>query len=162
MNTTINERTVEVSEAFFASLPDEPAAIKAQTFRAVTGLEYQTFDAICIGQTNIPANLSAKQILSGVRMLLGLRSKEAAELLGVSESGISRGKQVDLHMLDRVEGMSDAFARVALVLGLDAQRWFRDPNPALQNAAPYTLMSTQYGQKKIDNLITSLLNGAVV
>ena len=73
-----------------------------------------------------------------------------------------RGKQVDLNMLDRVEGMSDAFARVTAVLSPEgAQTWFREPNPALSGAAPYTLMSTQYGQKKIDNLIAALLNGAI-
>ena len=92
MSATLYEKGLEKSDIFSSLLEAKPHVVKQRAFQAVTGLEHRDLDAIYLGQTEIPANLSAKQILSGIRMLLGLRSKEAAELLGVSESGISRGR----------------------------------------------------------------------
>ena len=101
--------------------------------------------------------------MTNLSALLGLRSKEVAAMLGVSESRVSRNDQVTLAILDRTEGVSDTFAYVAAVLGFThARDWLKAPNVALEGVAPYTLLGTHYGQKKVENLIIALLNGAVI
>lgn len=101
--------------------------------------------------------------MTNLSTLLGLRSREVAALLGVSESRVSRNNQVTLVILDRTEGVSDTFADVAAVLGFThARDRLKAPNAALEGAAPYMLLGTHYGQKKVKNLITALLNGAVI
>ena len=151
-------------DVFFLTLSaDKPNIVKRKTFEAVTGLDYNALDAIWLKQDEVPERLSARAMMTNLGALLDLRSKEVAPLLGVSESRISRNDQVTLSMLDRVEGVSDTFARVSAVLGFEhARDWFRAPNPALEGSAPYTLLSTHYGQKKVNNLLAALLNGAVV
>ena len=155
---------LDAAATFFESLSaDKPNVVKRKTFEAVTGLDYYDLDAIWLEQRQIPAHLSARAMTTNLSRLLDLRSKEVAALLGVSESRVSRNDRVTVTMLDRAEGVSDAFAKVAAVLGFESTRaWFKSPNAALEGAAPYTLLGTHYGQKKVDNLITALLNGAVV
>lgn len=66
-------------------------------------------------------------------------------------------------MLDRAQGVSQVFIEVAAVLGpKGAQGWLKTPNPGLDNAPPYKLLGTSYGENRVRNLITALLNGAVV
>ena len=151
-------------DAFFLALSaGRPNVVKRKTFEALTGLDYYKLDTIWLKQGEMPEHLSARTMMTNLGALLDLRSKEVVSLLGVSESRISRNDRVSLVMLDRAEGISDTFARVAAVLGFEhARDWFKSPNPALEGAAPYTLLSTHYGQKKVDNLLTALLNGAVV
>ena len=164
MSVNVSQASLLEPDVFFLALSAEkPSAVKRKTFEAVTGLDYYALDAIWLEQGEVPERLSARVMMTNLGALLGLRSKEAASLLGVSESRISRNDQVTLSMLDRAEGISDTFARVAAVLGFaHARDWFKTPNPALEGAAPYTLLSTHYGQKKVDNLVAALLNGAVV
>ena len=158
------QTTLIDANTFFHTLSaDQPSKVKRKTFEAVTGLDYYALDAIWLKQDEVPERLSARAMMTNLCALLDLRSKEVASLLGVSESRISRNDQVTLAMLDRAEGISDTFAKVAAVLGFEhARDWFKTPNPALESAAPYTLLSTHYGQKKVDNLIAALLNGAVI
>ena len=158
------QATLIDTDTFFHTLSaDKPNVVKRKTFEAITGLDYYALDTIWLKQGEVPARLSARAIMTNLSTLLDLRSKEVASLLGVSESRISRNDQVTLSMLDRAEGISDTFSKVAAVLGFKhARDWFKSPNSALEGAAPYTLLSTHYGQKKVDNLIAALLNGAVV
>ena len=164
MPITTPQTTLIDTDTFFPSLSaDKPSVVKRKTFEAVTGLDYYALDTIWFKQDGVPEHLSARTMMTNLSTLLDLRSKEVASLLGVSESRISRNDQVTLSMLDRAEGISDTFAKVAAVLGFEHTRdWFKTSNPALEGAVPYTLLSTHYGQKKVDNLITALLNGAVV
>lgn len=164
MSVSTPQATLINTDTFFLTLSaDKPGRVKRKTFEAVTGLDYYALDAIWLKQGEVPEHLSARTMMTNLGTLLDLRSKEVAPLLGVSESRISRNDRVTLSMLDRAEGISDTFARVAAVLGFEhARDWFKTSNPALESAAPYTLLSTHYGQKKVDNLITALLNGAVV
>ena len=161
--STPQAKLIDTDTFFLALSAEKPNVVKRKTFEAVTGLDYYALDTIWLKQAEVPERLSARVIMTNLSVLLDLRSKEVAPLLGVSESRISRNDQVTLSMLDRAEGISDTFARVAAVLGFEhARDWFKTSNPALEGTAPYTLLSTYYGQKKVDNLITALLNGAVV
>ena len=152
------------TDKLFNTLPaHKPSTVKRRIFEAITGLDYYALDTLWLKQREVPEGLSARSIMSNMSTLLDLRSKEVATMLGVSESRVSRNDQVTLAILDRTEGVSDIFANVAAVLGFThARDWFKAPNAALGGAAPYTLLSTHYGQKKVENLITTLLNGAVV
>ncbi len=164
MATSLPQATLSSTKVFFHTLSaDQPSRVKRKTFEAITGLDYYALDTIWLKQGEVPEHLSARAMMTNLGALLDLRSKEVASLLGVSESRISRNDRVTLAMLDRAEGISDTFARVAAVLGFEhARDWFKAPNAALEGSSPYTLLSTHYGQKKVDNLVTALLNGAVV
>ena len=154
---------LDLDKLFLSLSAHRPNAVKRKIFEALTGLEYDALDVIWLRQGNVPAGLSLRATVTKLSTLLGLRSKEVATMLGVSESRMSRNDKVTLSVLDRAEGVSDIFASVSAVLGFaDARDWFKRPNPGLGGAAPYTLLETHYGQKKVENLITSLLNGAVV
>ncbi len=154
---------LDADKLFHTLSAHKPGTVKRKIFEAITGLDYYALDTLWLKQREVPEGLSARSIMSNMSTLLNLRSKEVAALLGVSESRISRNDQVTLAILDRTEGVSDIFANVAAVLGFTyAREWFKAPNAALEGAAPYTLLSTHYGQKKVENLITTLLNGAVV
>lgn len=152
------------TDKLFLTLPaHKPGVVKRKIFETMTGLDYYALDTLWLKQREVPEDLSARGIMTNLSALLGLRSKEVATMLGVSESRVSRNDQVTLSILDRTEGVSDIFASVSAVLGFThARAWFKAPNAALEGAAPYTLLSTHYGQKKLENLITALLNGAVV
>ena len=164
MSTSTPQANAIDPDVFFLTLlANKPSVVKRKIFEAVTGLDYDALDTIWLKQAEVPERLSARVMMTNLGALLGLRSKEVAPLLGVSESRISRNDWVTLSMLDRAEGISDTFARVSAVLSFaHARDWFKTPNPALEGVAPYTLLSTHYGQKKVDNLLTALLNGAVV
>ena len=152
-----------VDELFRALPAHKPGVVKRKVFEAITGLDYYALDALWLGRREVPGSLSARGVMTNLSALLGLRSREVAALLGVSESRVSRNDRVTLVILDRAEGVSDTFADVAAVLGFThARDWLKAPNTALEGAAPYTLLGTHYGQKKVENLITALLNGAVV
>lgn len=159
----IHTEALDTEKLFLALSAHKPSAVKREIFETITGLDYYALDTIWLAQSEVPKGLSARSIMTNLSALLGLRSKEVAAMLGVSESRVSRNDQVTLSILDRTEGVSDIFAGVAAVLGFThARDWFKAPNPALEGAAPYTLLGTHYGQKKLENLITALLNGAVV
>lgn len=159
----VQTEPLEVDTLFQALPAHKPGVVKRHVFEALTGLDYYALDALWLGRSEVPGNLSARGVMTNLSALLGLRSKEVAALLGVSESRISRNDRVTLAILDRTEAVSDTFAAAAAVLGFaHARDWLKAPNAALEGAAPYTLLGTHYGQKKVENLITALFNGAVV
>lgn len=159
----IHREPLDANKLFQTLSTHKPSAAKREIFKALTGLDYYELDAIWLRQLGVPEHLSARGIMTNLGALLGLRSKEVAAMLGVSESRVSRNDRVTLTILDRAEGISDLFASAYAVLGFaHARDWFSAPNPALEGAAPYTLLSSHYGQKKVENLVAALLNGAVV
>lgn len=138
-------------------------ASKRKIFGDITWLDYYDLDDIWLGRKDVPEETSASALLTNLSLLLDIRKRDAASILGVSESRISRNDRVDIPMLDRAQGVSEVFAHVAAVLGPEgAQVWFKTPNPALDNEPPYKLLGTSYGERRVANLITALLNGAVV
>ena len=163
INVSTHAEPFDANKLFQTLSTHKPSAAKREIFKALTGLDYYELDAIWLRQREVPKDLSARGVMTNLAALLGLRSKEVAALLGVSESRVSRNDRVTLTILDRAEGISDLFASVYAVLSFaHARDWFKASNPALEGAAPYTLLSSHYGQKKVENLVLSLLNGAVV
>lgn len=159
----IHTEPLDTDRLFRTLSAHKPGVVKREIFGTITGLDYDALDRIWLKQDEVPEGLSARGIMTNLSALLGLRSKQVATMLGVSESRISRNDHVTLAILDRTEGVSDIFAYVAAVLGFThARDWFKAPNLALEGAAPYTLLGTHYGQKKVENLITALLNGAII
>jgi uncharacterized protein (DUF2384 family) len=63
----------------------------------------------------------------------------------------------DLNATDTLESLA------ALALGRDeAREWFAKPNRALGGEPPLRLLGTTEGRKRVENLITALLNGSFV
>ena len=140
-----------------------PSAVRRQLFEALSGVAYSDLDAVWLGRKELAADASASLLLSNLALLLDLRKKDAAAVLGVSESRVSRNDRVDVPMLDRAQGVSEVFADVAAVLGPQGTRaWLKTPNPGLNGEPPFKLLGTGYGERRVRNLLTALLNGAVV
>ena len=89
-------------------------SLSAKPSKPLRGLDYYALDTIWLNQGEVPAHLSARAMLTNLGMLLDLRSKEVASLLGVSESRISRNDQVTLAMLDRAKGSATPSLRSPL------------------------------------------------
>ena len=139
-----------------------PGAAKRKVFKELTGVDYYDLDAIWLGKS-VPDTASASRLVGHLASLLDVRKRDATRILGVSESRISRNDKVDVPMLDRAQSVSEVFAHVAAALGPDgAQQWLKTPNPGLDGEPPYKLLGTNYGARRVENLITALLNGAVV
>ncbi len=163
VDVPVRTEPFDVDKLFQALPAHKPGVVKRKVFKAITGLDYYDLDALWLGRSEVPGNLSARGVMTNLSALLDLRSKEVAAMLGVSESRVSRNDQVTLAILDRTEGVSDTFADVAAVLGFThARDWLKAPNAALEGVAPYTLLGTHYGQKKVENMIIALLNGSVI
>lgn len=105
---------------------------------------------------------SAREAARILSWLLSIPKRDAAKLLGVSASRLSRNDTIDRRMLDRLQAFARTWARVSRALGKrDTAAWFKSPNPGLGGAAPLALFGTSYGYTKVDNLVTSLLHGGI-
>lgn len=132
-------------------------------FETITRVDPYQLEGILLERTPIPIAANARIIRDNLAEILSIRKADAAQLLGVSQSRFSRSKQVDAHILDRTYAITHTFVRVAAVLGAkNASAWFKTPNPGLDGEAPLELLGTSYGEKRVDNLIEGLLNGAIV
>ncbi len=159
------EAAVELdTERLFQELATAPPPVgRNRLFKALTDLDPEDLDALLLGRRALPKEVSARRIMHHLGELLELRQSDVAAILNVSPSRISRNDTITRPLLDRVYSLSETFALVSAVLGPEhARAWFKEPNPALAGEAPYKLMSTTYGAKKVENLITALLNGAFV
>ncbi len=150
--------------ALFKELADaSPRAACSKIFEAVTHIDPYDLEEIMLKRKPVPAEVSARGIMRNLAKLLDLRVGEVAAILDVSESRVSRNHSVSIRVLDRTYGISEVFAQVSAVLGPShARAWFKEPNLAFDGELPYKLVSTRYGEKKVENLVTALLNGAVV
>jgi hypothetical protein len=164
VNGTQSGQEVLNATDLLASLPALTLAdARARVFEALTGVSPYELEEIALNREGRASTSSARLVLRNLSSLLSIRRTDAADILDVSQSRISRNDSVDLPILDRSFLVSDVFARVATVLGPDeAREWFKEPNPALGGAPPFRLLGTNYGGKKVENLITALLNGSFV
>lgn len=143
--------------------PSNPARARDELFRHLTGVGADEARALLLGpgSSEERAAATARGVADRLAELLGLRKRDAARLMGVSESTISRRAGVGLDVLDRMLALSGVFADVAAVLGPEGARdWLTAPNAALDGGAPYQLMSTRAGERRVTDVIEALLNGA--
>ena len=139
-----------------------PAERRRVLFEFVTELDDQALERLLIGGEKVP-ELSSRAIVHRLAQLLDLPIKETVRLLGFHESSLTRNKKVTVQLLDDVHSFCELLAKVLGVLELeDAQDWLKEPNPGLGGRRPYDLITTDYGRKKVGNLIESLLEGAIV
>jgi putative toxin-antitoxin system antitoxin component (TIGR02293 family) len=134
-----------------------------EVFRYVTGVEAPDVMSVIIDgdSRRIPAGVSVKRVADRLAEVFGVRKAEAARLMGVSESTVSRRSKPSADVLDRTLAASDVFSKVAAVLGTDGARaWFRTPNPVFGAHAPIELLRTRTGEKQVENAVEALLNGA--
>ena len=140
---------------------------RAQVFQYVAGVDVFQAEAMILNSP--PATLKGttlkattlNDLASRLAELFGVRKADAAELLGVSISAISRQTPPTSDVLDRTLMVSEVFADVTGVLGTEgAQKWFNTPNRALGDQAPVTLMSSRLGEKRVQRVIGALLDGA--
>lgn len=140
-----------------------PSQARDEVFRYVTNVEADVARGLLLqqGQPEARTVATAKGVADRLSELLGIRKKDAARLMGVSESTISRRTKVGPDVLDRTLVVSEVFANVAAVLGPEGARsWFTTPNAALGGRAPYQLMATRAGERRVTEVIEALLNGA--
>jgi|GEM_PF-945711 len=150
------------TQQLFQALTATPFAARDLVFQAVTGIKADDLEALMLSHTPLP-DVSVRSIMHNLGELLDLRRSEVAELLNISPSRVSRNDKVSISILDCTGRISDVFALVSAVLGPEhARAWFKHPNPALGGKAPYQLMGTSYGAKRVENLVTALLNGSFV
>jgi uncharacterized protein (DUF2384 family) len=133
-----------------------------QVFRYIVGFGTREAEAIIISNHKTRSqDVSVKQMADRLSAVFGVRKKQAAILMGVSESALSRNTDVSADMLDRTLQASEVFADVVSVLGsAEARKWFGTPNPALENQVPVQLLSSRVGEKKVQQVIGALLDGA--
>lgn len=129
----------------------------------VTGLPWAELEAVLLMRREVPADLSAKELVGRVASLLGSSRAVAAGALGVSPSRVYRNDRVSVHMLDRVQALCRQWFYVCRVVGAEgAGSWFQDSSPGLDGARPLDLLDTGYGQRLVHDLIWSLLYGGIV
>lgn len=108
-----------------------------------------------------PVEVTVKRLADRLAEVFGLQKAQAAAMMGVSESTVSRHTRPSTDVLDRTLLASQVFADVSDVLGSkNAQRWFSAPNAALDNRTPLQLLSSRLGEKKVQQVIGALLDGA--
>lgn len=140
-----------------------PRQARHLLFEQVTGLDSYGLDALLIGGSPVPPDASGRMIALNLGSLLGVQLRRVLPVLGVSESTLSRQPQPSRLMIDRAYSVVRVFAQVAQVLTPDgARHWLVTPNPALEGEAPFDLLSTRYGEEKVQNMLLALLNGAVL
>ncbi len=131
--------------------------------RAMASISPADLDATMTSSAAIPSAASARGPVRVAAWLTKSTRRGAAELLGVSESHVSRNEAIDRAMLDRLQALAYLFARVSRVIGLSgAALWFKDPNPGLDGKAPVALFDTSYGRAKVNDLVTALLHGDII
>ena len=107
------------------------------------------------------AGITVKRLADRLAEVFGLQKAQAAAMMGVSESTVSRHTRPNTDVLDRTLLASQVFADVSDVLGSEnAQRWFSTPNAALDHRTPLKLLSSRLGEKKVQQVIGALLDGA--
>lgn len=139
------------------------ASDRDEIFEFVSGLGTLHGTEIILGGDAklLPGTLSMKRVADRLSLLFGIRKVETAQLMGVSESTVSRRTKPSTDVLDRALTASTIYADVAAVLGpQDARVWFGQPNPALDGRRPIELLRTRTGEKQLEGVITALLNGA--
>ena len=129
----------------------------------LTGLSWSELEASLLMLRGVPEELSARELVARVASLLGSTRAVAAGALGVSSSRVYRNDRVSVDMLDRVLALCRQWFYVCRVVGAEgAGSWFQDSNPGLDGARPLDLLDTGYGQRKVYDLIWSLLYGGIV
>ena len=129
----------------------------------VSGIPGSDLDKVMLGLRPIPEFASARVVVARVAVLLGVTRGQAARVLGVSPARVRRNDMMSLAMLDRALALCRQWFPVHRVLGAEnAGSWFLEGNPGLDMARPVDLLATGYGQRRVDNLIESLLYGNVV
>jgi putative toxin-antitoxin system antitoxin component (TIGR02293 family) len=150
------------TDDFLRNLPDEPTQARDALFHWLTQLDAgRDLDALIFSGAP-PARPQSSTSTIGDRLaeLFDVRKRQAAALLGVSESTISRNAQPSSDAIDRVYALSDLFSEVATVLGAEgARRWLVRPNPALHDASPLTLLHTRAGTRRVQQVIQALQDG---
>ena len=132
-------------------------------FETITGVDIYRLEGILLNRSDVPTTASARTIVDNLARFLDVRVRDALDLLSTTSSRVSRNDRVDATMLDRAYAVAHTYARVAAVLGTtQARAWFKTPNPALDGDTPIALLGTRYGERRIENLIDALLNGAIV
>ena len=126
----------------------------------ITGLSYHELDKLLTSDAGFRLEQNANNLVSGLSKLFNIRIKDTSRLLGISESRLSRNKQIDKTMLDKAEALISIYSKVASVLADEAAAWFNTENKALENKKPLDLLDTQYGQGKVENIIDALLHGS--
>jgi len=131
--------------------------------KALAGVSTKQLDAILVGNENMPAKASAREAVRVTGWLLDTPKRRAAEVLGVSESRVSRNDAIDADMLDRIQALTYTWSRVSRALDREGTAlWFKEPNPGLDGKAPLELFRTSYGRDRVNALVTSILYGDVI
>lgn len=139
---------------------------RAHLFKYVAGVDIIQAEAMILNSslTNQSAPLlstTLNDLATRLANVLKLRKSDAAGLIGVSTSAISRKTPPSTDVLDRMLSVSAVFADVTEVLGAEgAQKWFNTPNRALGDQAPVTLLNSRVGEKRVQQVIGALLDGA--
>lgn len=132
-------------------------------FELITTLDVKQLQQVLLHQETVPKAVSARGIRDNLAGLFSVSKADAASLLGTSPSRLSRSDDVDARMLDRTYALADTYAVVAAVLGpSDAGRWFTTPNRGLDDHRPLHLLGSNFGTKRVNELIESLLSGSIV
>lgn len=145
------------------NLPEQPARARDVLFEYVAGLDAPTAIAIIVSDASEAraGGATVKVVADRLARLLGVRKVDAARLMGVSESTVSRRTKPSADVLDRALAVSGVLANVTAALGPDgARQWLRSPNPALAGRAPLDLLHTRAGERQVENVVEALLNGA--
>lgn len=152
-----------VTEVLERSLTGNPRQDRHFLFEHVTELDDYALDDVLIYSHKIPDSVSSRKIVQNIAALLDVHLKDLISVFEISESTLSRQSVPSKNMIDRAYSLIGIFTRVAQVLSPQgARHWMTTPNPALDGARPYALLSTRYGEQKVENLIQALLNGAVL
>ncbi len=151
------------AQVFAGLTHSTPRQARHHLFEQITHLDPYQLDALLLRDAKVPPRTSSRLIALNLAALLGVNLKDVMPVLGVSESTLTRQPVPSRLLIDRAYSVVRVFAQVMAVLGPEgAQHWLRTPNPALDGETPFALLSTRYGEEKVQNVITALLNGAVL
>jgi putative toxin-antitoxin system antitoxin component (TIGR02293 family) len=108
--------------------------------------------------------------LSRVKQRAGLSDKQMAQTVGISERTLNRrthdastqaDKPLSPSESDRLFRLAHIIAQAEDVLGdlTEAQRWLKQPNPALEGHTPLEMIKTEPGARQVEQLLNRIDQG---
>lgn len=134
--------------------------IEHRLFEAVLGADPTAIEEAVIADDTVGES-SLDRVAERLVELFAATKGDVLRVLGVSRTKVSRNPVMDVEILDRAGNALKLYARVAAMVGSErAAAWLNKPNRQLSDRRPIDLLATHLGGARVEELVTSLEDGA--